>query len=579
MDLDAATRPVPLGGDFDPPYLPGDESADAGHSSSLAAGTLASYLGILATGGNRWNASAPQGTSVSLTYAFRNAAPSSYPTVSEGDVTGTFAALSTAARAEVRTLLAYVGSAVGISFTEVADSSSATIQIGSFTFTDGHSGFAYYPGGTPSSPQGQAGDIWLDRSQTSSVGPGSFFDQLFLHELGHALGLKHPFDGTTNQQLVSTLDRAQYTVMTYQNYGDLTQNLVPTWTGTNVTTAWLYRSTYAPLDLQALRALYGTGPSSTNSGDNTYRFTTAAVMTTISDRGGHDVIDASSLNLASVIDLRPGTSSSIGLRSELDWLDILATQGMPNSARSSIHSFLLQHETELYTGAGNLAIDLDTIVEDAIGGGGSDTLRGNSANNRLTGNGGNDTIDGDDGIDTAVYTLNFSNYTVARNGTDFTVTAKTGSEGTDALHAVERLQFKDGVVLLDQGSNGAAAFRLYQAAFARSPDEAGLKVQIHALDTGTSLLQLARNFIGSGEFQSKYGVAVDNSGYATALYRNVLGRDPDAGGLKVQVDALNAGLAREQLLVNFSESAENLNLTSAKTAVGLFVTYWDASYG
>jgi hypothetical protein len=58
-----------------------------------------------------------------------------------------------------------------------------------------------------------------------------------------------------------------------------------------------------------------------------------------------------------------------------------------------------------------------------------------------------------------------------------------------------------------------------------------------------------------------------------------LGRTPDADGLAAQHAALNGGLSREQLLLNFSESAENLQLTAPKTVVGLFVAFVDPAYG
>ncbi|MDB5366990.1 MAG: protease [Rhodospirillales bacterium] len=562
--------------DWDPPDAPRLGDA-AGHPTSLAAGTLTTFAGILAQGLPRWTAGSALGTPVNVTYAFRTSVPSDYPSSTDGNIVGTFAPFSTAAQAEARQLLDYVGSVTGLHFTEVTSGNNATIEIGSFTFTSGSTGYAYYPVGTPTSPQGQSGDLWLARSQTGTVGPGSYFDQLFLHELGHTLGLKHPFVGTVDEQLTSTLDRPQFTVMTYQNTGDLTQNLTPTWINGDVSLVWLYRSTYGAFDLQALTYLYGSGTTA-HTGDDTYQFGSAPVMKTLSDSGGRDTIDTSNLDLPSIIDLTPGASSSIGIRTQADWLNTLAAQGMPASSRANMIAFLARHATELFTGADDVTIAAGTTIENAIGGRGDDVLRGNAANNHLSGGAGNDTLDGGDGVDTAMFSLAWSNYTITTDGTAYTIAAKSGADGTDALHTIERVRFADGALLLDGGVNGAAAFRLYQAAFARSPDEAGLKVQIHALDTGTTLLQLSLNFLNSAEFQTAYGTP-DNGAYATALYKNVLGRNPDLDGLNVQVNALNVGLSREQLLLNFSESAENLSLTAPKTVVGLFVTFIDAAYG
>lgn len=37
----------------------------------------------------------------------------------------------------------------------------------------------------------------------------------------------------------------------------------------------------------------------------------------------------------------------------------------------------------------------------------------------------------------------------------------------------------------------------------------------------------------------------------------MLGRDGDEGGIRVQLDALAHGVGREQMLLNFADSAEN----------------------
>mgnify|MGYP003942493579 CR=1 FL=1 len=98
------------------------------------------------------------------------------------------------------------------------------------------------------------------------------------------------------------------------------------------------------------------------------------------------------------------------------------------------------------------------------------------------------------------------------------------------MSSVERLQFSDGTLALDTGSGQTAgeAYRLYQAAFNRTPDTAGLKYQTNALDSGYSLSTVAGNFIASPEFQRTYG-NVNDTQFITLLYQNVLHRAPDAG--------------------------------------------------
>jgi Ca2+-binding RTX toxin-like protein len=103
--------------------------------------------------------------------------------------------------------------------------------------------------------------------------------------------------------------------------------------------------------------------------------------------------------------------------------------------------------------------------------------------------------------------------------------------------------------------------RLYDATFDRLPDAAGLAAQIAALDSGVSLLTIAAGFAASAEFQARYG-ALSNQAFVEQLYRFCLNREGDAAGIALQVNALNTGTSRAQLLLGFSESAEHVSLTA-----------------
>ncbi|AMO23983.1 hypothetical protein UC35_15340 [Ramlibacter tataouinensis] len=189
--------------------------------------------------------------------------------------------------------------------------------------------------------------------------------------------------------------------------------------------------------------------------------------------------------------------------------------------------------------------------------GGDDTLLGGDGNDTLVGGTGNDTISGQLGLDIASYAAAFSSLKITHtNDGKFTVTDQVGSLGIDLLDSVERLVLSDLRVALDINGNGGMAYRLYRAAFDRTPDLPGLGFQIGALDGGLTVNQVAANFIASPEFQTKYG-ALTNTQYVTQLYQNVLHRAPDAGGLAFHVGNLNAGMSRADVLVGFSESPEN----------------------
>lgn len=189
---------------------------------------------------------------------------------------------------------------------------------------------------------------------------------------------------------------------------------------------------------------------------------------------------------------------------------------------------------------------------------GNEMLKGYGGNDTLIGGAGNDVIDGGSGSDTASYTSVRSNFTITKTASGYTVTDKTGGLGVDTLTNVERLQFSDKVVALDISGNAGQAYRLYQAAFARTPDNDGLKYWISQVDAGVDLKTVAAAFQVSAEFQGKYGASPTSDQLITAMYQNVLKRTPDQAGNDYWKAKLSSGaVTKDSLLVNFSESNEN----------------------
>jgi hypothetical protein len=97
--------------------------------------------------------------------------------------------------------------------------------------------------------------------------------------------------------------------------------------------------------------------------------------------------------------------------------------------------------------------------------------------------------------------------------------------------------------------------RLYLASFGRMPDQAGLAYWVRRLRGGLSLDAIASRFAATSEFRTRFG-ALDDAGFVTQVYRNVLGREPDGPGLAHWVGRLAAGRTRGQVLVAFAESSE-----------------------
>lgn len=156
--------------------------------------------------------------------------------------------------------------------------------------------------------------------------------------------------------------------------------------------------------------------------------------------------------------------------------------------------------------------------------------------------------------------------------------------GFNTFTNIEFLQFSDKTMFVENADNANVA-RLYVAALDRAPDIAGLSgwenlyAQVSAATKAEGpyvalaetaiggVSSIAAGFTGSTEFQQKYGT-LDDTGFITQLYQNVLGRAPDAAGLNGWLTAMETGsggqiYTREMVLVGFAESPENIAKTAA----------------
>ncbi|MEN9868386.1 MAG: hypothetical protein RL748_3976 [Pseudomonadota bacterium] len=162
---------------------------------------------------------------------------------------------------------------------------------------------------------------------------------------------------------------------------------------------------------------------------------------------------------------------------------------------------------------------------------------------------------------------NRASYTVRHDASGYSLV--DGNGNVRNLGAVTRIRFADQVLAFDTDGAAGKGYRVYQAAFNRTPDLAGLGFWIGALDRQVSLQQVAAGFIDSAEFIAIYGNNPGNEAFVTRLYNNVLHREPEPGGYAFWVNALGAGVTRAQVLAEFSESAENKSGVAAAISNGI----------
>ena len=364
------------------------------------------------------------GTAATVTYAFRDSV-TTMPTDTAG-----FSQFNSAQIAAGVLAFAAWSDVGNITFQRVQDagseySNNATILLANYSSgQDGAAAFAYLPGGTPGATgfSQVQGDVWINSSLSYNALPvQQGYGQLtLLHEIGHAIGLSHP--AAYNASAGGTItysgsavyyeDSLQYSVMSYFSERETGADFRTDATGPR-------RYSSAPLmdDISATQRLYGANMT-TRTGDTVYGFNStagrlwfnatnelSALLFCVWDAGGTDTLDFSGyLNNGQIIDLRQGCFSSVG--------------GL----------------------VGNVSIALGAVIENAIGGNGSDTFRGNSANNRFTPNAGTDVVDGGLGTDTVVFSGARSAYTITWNGQTGTI---VGNGQNVTVTNVEFLQFTD----------------------------------------------------------------------------------------------------------------------------------------
>ncbi|MGJ8609464.1 MAG: M10 family metallopeptidase C-terminal domain-containing protein, partial [Octadecabacter sp.] len=392
-------------------YVPAYPAADSGDSASVSGNGNPIIEGVLS--GVQWT------VGVTVTFSFPDES-TDYGTGYPGDANNEgFAQTSATQQALIRAALDGETwfSFEGFTLANVVDmGESADAMIRSAYSTDaGGSAYAYYP-----SDSETGGDMWFGPSNSYDYANpvlGSTSWRSTLHEIGHALGLSHGHtaDGGFNA-LPDEYDHHEYSLMTYNSYEGTTSSY------SNDT--WSYPQSFMMADIAALQYMYG-ADFSLNGGDTVYTFSDTTgemfidgvgqgtpggnkIFLTLWDGDGIDTYDLSNYTNTVLITLEAGEAS------EFSHDQLADLGGGPNGglARGNVYNALMYDD-----GTGD---DIRSLIENAIGGSGSDIIGGNQVDNVLTGNDGHDALIGFQGDDT-IY---------GGNGADLVL----GAEDNDVLY-------------------------------------------------------------------------------------------------------------------------------------------------
>jgi Ca2+-binding RTX toxin-like protein len=170
-------------------------------------------------------------------------------------------------------------------------------------------------------------------------------------------------------------------------------------------------------------------------------------------------------------------------------------------------------------------------------------------NDTIKGSPGIDFFDGGLGLDTVVYSGPQERYTINKTGNRYVVSEPTGSDDTDYLSNIERLQFSNGKVALDvENGNAGEAAKLIGALLGPTyvKDKALAGIVINLLDQKYSSDTIANLGLATPMYLSMAGSG-SNTDFVKQVFNNVVGRPPNPSESSTYVNMLDAGTSQSAL--------------------------------